>query len=771
MRALRACAAILICLLCLAGCQKEELPPGGDFSEEVSSSAIFSEETTEDFTVNVGSKAENFAAVGELKVEPSLWTTEYVSWEHEENDKNRLMRSVVLGDRIYQLYTVVSEENTDYKYLLEIYDTSAMQAAVTEIDEELLGMDGGFIADMSVIDSEMYAFLIMKYVREETGVFKLLRADVVYTDLKEEIRRVDLMPAIREKGLKDIFQECYCDALGNIYLRELHGNLASSHLFILDQNGSLWMDQDLGDSVEIGSPARTSGGELIFPVNDYENNTARLILFDSQEKKMCVLASLQEESIKQIYGMQGTALYYDSYDGIVKWDLASGNRSLVFSFKENSVSNIYNTMLVFRSGQLPVFRMYGVVNEQDEDWLAPLSEQEPQVTAAIQVVSLNGNSANVKDCAAMASRRNPGLSFNYKTCSEKELADFRTRVLAELVAGDGPDILYVSLEDMRRLQEMGALADLDDFFTTEMKDQILPGIIELGTVDGTFVGIAPDMHPTSIVTLKSIWDQDTWTLEDVMELMDTGDFTAIFCQGTSTFTPYALLSFLTEFGLRESALIDWETRKSHFDSDLFQRILELTKTYGNDAPLSADTWLGVGGCPGMIVIPDIEGFNELYEQYGDEYHFVGMPTEKASGNYLNSKGVLVVNKNAANPRAVSAYLNCLLDEEIQYLDRPFLNYSILKVSLKETTAIEVDGETRIFWKDHRLQIKEDGTTTLRDYKNFLESCIPEPGNYDDIVSIVWEESQSYIAGDKGAKDVARIIDSRIQIYLDEGNGG
>lgn len=771
MRALRACAAILICLLCLAGCRKEELPAGENFSEEVSGSAGLNEEITEDFTVNVGSNAESFAAAGELKVEPSLWTTEYVSWEHGENDKNTLMRSVVLGDRIYQLYTAVSEENTGYKYLLEIYDTSAMQAAVTEIDEGLLGMDGGFIADMSVIDSEMYAFLIMKYEREEAGVFKLLQADIVYTDLKKETGRVDLMPAIREKGLEDIYQECCCDALGNIYLRELHGNIASSHLFILDQNGSLWMDQDLGDSVEIGSPARTSGGELIFPVNDHENNTARLIRFDSQEKKINVLAGLQEESIRQIYGMQGTSLYYDSYDGIVKWDLVSGKRTLVFSFEENSVSNIYNTMLVFRGGQPPVFRMYGVINEQNEDWLAPLSDQEPQVAAEIQVVSLNGNSANVKDCAAMASRKNPGLSVNYKSCSEKELADFRTRILAELVAGDGPDILYVSLEDMRRLQEMGALADLDDFLTMEMKDRILPGIIELGTVDGTFVGIAPDMCPSSVVTLKSIWNQDTWTLEDVMELMDTGDYTAIFCQGTSTFTPYALLSFLTEFGLRESALIDWETRESHFDSDLFQRILELAKTYGNDAPLDADTWLGAGGCPGMIVMPDIKGFNELYDQYGDEYHFVGMPTRETSGNYLDSQGVLVVNKNAASSKAVSAYLKCLLDEEIQYLDRPFLSYSILKVSLKETTTIEVDGETRIFWKDNRLRIKEDGTTTLHDYKNFLESCIPEPGNYDDIVSIVWEESQSYIAGDKGARDVARIIDNRIQLYLDEGNGG
>lgn len=756
MKIYRICATVFICFLFLTGCQKNE--------------TVFEKEPTMDFASDINPNMDRFAPAGELQEEPCLWPTEYIPWEHEKDDNNSLTPNTVMGDRIYRLIRRTDKDNAGYQYFLEIYDSSSMQSAQTEIDDRILDMDGGFVADVNVINAETYAFLILKYEQDQADVFHLLKAEVVYTDLKEETNRVDLMPVIRENGLQDIHSVFYCDSLGNIYLRELQGNFVSNRLLIIDQNGSLWMDRDLGDTVDVRPPARTPEGELVFPINHSEEKTAQLVLFDSAKKEMCVLNRLNNESIEQIYSIQETALYYDSYDGIVKWDLTSGNRTLIFSFKQNSVSRSYNTMLLFWGEEPSVFRMYGNINGKEEDWLIPLSEQEPVVDETIQIVSLNGDSVNIRDCTALASRRNPGYSFKYKACAEKELEDFRTRTLADLIAGNGPDILYVSLEDMKLLQEMGALADLDNFLTAEMKEQILPGIIELGTIDETFVGIAPDASMHSAITLKSIWNQDTWSLEDVIGLMETGDYTGIFCQGTTTFTSYALFNLLTELGLEESSLINWETGESQFDSDLFRQILELAKVYGNESPLEADTWLGVGGCPGQLLPPDIESFNDFYEQYGDEYYYVGMPTKGDSGNYVTSNGVLVINKNASNAKAISAYLNSLFDEEIQYLNRPFGSVSILKVSLKDITTLEVNGETRFFWKNHRLQVKENGTTVLEDYKNFLESCIPSPQNYDLIIAIAWEESQSYLAGDKTADDVARIVDNRIQLYLDEGNG-
>lgn len=346
--------------------------------------------------------------------------------------------------------------------------------------------------------------------------------------------------------------------------------------------------------------------------------------------------------------------------------------------------------------------------------------------------------------------------------------------MAEIAAGGGPDILYVSLEDMRQLKSQGALADLGTILSEDILDQILPGIIALGTVDGTFTGLAPEMDVLTMITLKSIWDQSTWKLEDILELMDTGNFTSVFCQGSGTFSPLALLNWMTEFGLQDSSLVDWETGESHFESELFLEILELTKNYG-DNPIRTDTWLGEGGSLGDIAGINIGTINEFYEKFKDDYYFVGMPTGGSSGNYVTSDGVLVVNRNTPNPAAVSAYLECLLRDEIQYSSRTANSHeSIRRVSPDEAEIVEIsfvgfEGETRAYWHQYTPTIKEDGSTTLNDYVNLLESCVPYPENYNVITGIVWEEAQSYLTGDKSAKDVASVIDNRIQMYLDERN--
>ena len=778
MKSVRMCIIMFLYLVCLAGCAQETLPVETETSEEVSGQKTPEEESLE--TLAIDWKTAGFAVSEDIIDEQGFWPSEYIRWQHEaisyDSSEEVLYNVRELGaseGRIYRLCDIRGKgEQALQRYVLEIYDTSAMQDSAFGLNQERLGVGDGFIAGMDVLGEDEFAVFLQEYTRDEAGEFSLQNSNIVFTDLKDRTEKVDVLSVFQEKSIQDkMYQEYYCDASGNGFVRGAYRDSPARFLYVIDRGGSLLAEQSVEEYDEIRPPFQMQEGGLVFPVNNRAEKTARLLCFDSEEEKMQVLATLEEESIAQVYGMQGNDLYYESYEhnGIVRWNVVSGDRALVFSFDENAVSRIYNTMLIFRKGQPPIFRMYGEVNGTQEDWLVILSEEETVNQETTRVTSLNGDSVGVKDCVAMSSRKNPDLSFKYEACAETDSDEFRNRIFAELVAGGGPDILYVSLEDMKRLQEMGVLAELDVFLPSEAKERILPGVIELGTVDGMFTGIAPDVDVSTIVTLKGIWEKNTWSLEDVTGLLDTGDFTGIFCQGTTSFAPQALLRWLTTFGLQESVLIDWEKRESHFDSELFLKILEISEAYGDD-PVRMDTWLGVGGCPGMITGANIEVLNELYERYGEEYFFVGMPTRGNSGNYLSSRGVLVVNKETEDTRAVSAFLECLLEEEIQYPNRVIKSTSILKVSPNDLTTVEAENETKAFWKDYRVQIKEDGSTTLDDYKNLLESCVPHPEEYNDILSIVWEEGQSYIAGDKSAAEAAKIIDSRVQAYLDEGGG-
>ena len=508
MKSVRMCIIMFLYLVCLAGCAQETLPVETETSEEVSGQKTPEEESLE--TLAIDWKTAGFAVSEDIIDEQGFWPSEYIRWQHEaisyDSSEEVLYNVRELGaseGRIYRLCDIRGKgEQALQRYVLEIYDTSAMQDSAFGLNQERLGVGDGFIAGMDVLGEDEFAVFLQEYTRDESGEFSLQNSNIVFTDLKEKTEKVDVLPVFQEKSIQDkMYQEYYCDASGNGFVRGAYRESPARFLYIVDRNGNLLTEQRVEEYDEIRPPFQMPEGELVFPVNNRAEKTSRLVYFDAEEEKMCVLATLKKDSIAQVYGLQGNDLYYESYEhnGIVRWNLVSGDRVLVFSFAENAVSRVHNTMLIFRKGQPPVFRMYGEVNGTQEDWLVILSKQETVKPDTTRVVSLNSDHIGVKDCVAVASRKNPDLNFRYETCVETDRDEFRNRILAELMAGDGPDILYVSLEDMKRLQGMGVLADLSDFLPSEAKERILPGVIELGTVNGVFTGIAPDVDVSTMV--------------------------------------------------------------------------------------------------------------------------------------------------------------------------------------------------------------------------------------------------------------------------------
>ena len=72
----------------------------------------------------------------------------------------------------------------------------------------------------------------------------------------------------------------------------------------------------------------------------------------------------------------------------------------------------------------------------------------------------------------------------------------------------------------------------------------------------------------------------------------------------------------------------------------------------------------------------------------------------------------------------------------------------------ESAVIELDG-------------KEDGSSYVKEYIELAESCIPYKNEYEQIHSIILEEVPAYFSGQKTAKQVAEIIQSRVTIFLEE----
>lgn len=269
----------------------------------------------------------------------------------------------------------------------------------------------------------------------------------------------------------------------------------------------------------------------------------------------------------------------------------------------------------------------------------------------------------------------------------------------------------------------------------------MPGVIELGTVDGTLVGMTPGVFARTLMVGENVWSGDSWTIE------------------------------IVDYNLEDSFLIDWENRESHFEDESFIRLL---KCVGKDAPPpvedTQDDRLQGGGSLMVEVILGSTGSVSTFQgaREAEGSHYVGFPTEGGNGNYLVSNGMLVVNKNLSDPEAVSAYLECLWGNEIQELEDK--GYE-LPVTLPSTDDISYNAETGMArWHGHSLTVFEDGTTSIHEASAFLAQYVPEPRTYADLERIIYEELSAYFEeSGRTAEDTARIIDNRIQVYLDEGN--
>lgn len=763
---------LFLCILCLAGCGRQNQPSQPETTPE-----------------GADWKNNGFSVSGEVREEQCLWPEKYIPWQHMEplsdaETEDRIWHIVEgkgsIGSKIYRLHTL-SGPLAEPKEYMEIYDTTSGQTEMIELSLENIGVEadrgGAWIGEIAVVSEEEFAIEFAGLEIGENGQIVFADLDIVYSDLHGTAAGVtDVLSPFLEKNIAQAgngidLGQYKCDAAGNLYARTDNDINSSKALYVIDREGSLLIEQAYTEAQEIGNSVRTPEGELIFPVYDRRTRSTDIVWFDLQSKSQKVLAQLEGEMIAHLYGMQGSTLYYENGKGIVKWDTVSGERVLAYRLDEMGIMNVFDTMMAMGGEGSPVFRMYGSVNDEEEDWLAVLSSERIERAEDVRIAVLGGDAdSRVKTCTAVASRRNPNFSYTYESAEGQDSNDFRTRIMAEIVAGGGPDILYVTAEDMRLLQNQGALLDLNSLLSAETLDQVLPGALELGREGDALLGVTPEISVGTLITLDTIWQEKTWRTEDILDLMDTGEYIGMICQGSGAFASRALLVWLTKYSLGDSFLIDWEAGECHFEDERFLRILRAAKEFGAKEEPDRETYgLGPGKCAADCQAgSNLKEFNTNYKKFGEHYFFVGLSTEGSCGNYLFDTGMVVVNRNTANPEAVASFLECLIGEEVQ--NTKFYTGVAGQISIRKIDegALRYSEDGReAWWNGQEVTIKEDGSTTLHDFKVFLESCVPGPRLYPFLEEIIWEEAQAYLEGDKKAEDVAATIDSRIQVYLDE----
>lgn len=387
----------------------------------------------------------------------------------------------------------------------------------------------------------------------------------------------------------------------------------------------------------------------------------------------------------------------------------------------------------------------------------------------VVIEAVYGSAPDLQEAAATYTRTHPGVTVVFKTGEFEARENTWNRMTMEIAAGRGSDILVVYRNQLGSILDSGMLTDMTSLIPKEVLDQIYPGVLEAGYVDGKLYSLVTNAWTCTLFADRDVWKESGWTLDDVIPMLNgTG---REFIASTNGCSGDEILQKLLLYDLEHSKFLDLQAGTCNFNSAEFQELLTLCKEMDNRLPNATSYGRNDGKEMGDLISGKAlayEGVSMSFKDYcrirdllGDDYFTVGYPAESGSGSYWQWSYSLAVNCNSENLDVVQDILLMLLEQS-----------NVKRDAYLDGKIIEDWTGTKYYTLNYDINnwfypLKEDGTTYVEEYTAYLDSCVPFPLEADYIRTIIIEEAAPFFSGDKDVKTVCEIIQNRAQLYLDE----
>ncbi|MCL2629006.1 MAG: extracellular solute-binding protein [Oscillospiraceae bacterium] len=372
-------------------------------------------------------------------------------------------------------------------------------------------------------------------------------------------------------------------------------------------------------------------------------------------------------------------------------------------------------------------------------------------------------------------RRNPAQQITLRWYSDYDKnGDYKQgnkieSLHLDILSGNAPDIVYLGsnysdeIELKNALIAQNYLIDLYPFIDADpvlSREDFFPNILKSSEDKN---GRLPFMYSRVIISTMISVDpaikKDNWTLDNFLTFMENSIKAGNMEPLGNRVTGIDFLTTMLE--LIGNDFIDFEKGESYFNSENFIRLLELTKA---------------------IPLAPLEGYYDLYFQelytgkqsvniadffflegwVTREYRMYGLPDDfKLDYEFIGVPGASGGIHNARLPQAFGILESCKnKDTAWQFIRQTLLQGAqmVEYVSIRKDDFERRLAETKLTAGEK--EILRDMISTARIQK-------PLSGT---VMMIIDEEVDAFLRGTRSAQDAARIIQSRVSIYVSEQSG-
>lgn len=372
-----------------------------------------------------------------------------------------------------------------------------------------------------------------------------------------------------------------------------------------------------------------------------------------------------------------------------------------------------------------------------------------------------------------------------------ESGDYDTvlsRMNTDIVSGNIPDILLLDESlPVDSYISKGLLADLLPFIEKDEeidRNDLMPNIVEAFSTDGKMYQLVPSYSIRTLVAKTSdVGEESGWTIDEALELWNSKP------EGTEFIAGMTRNEMLETFMLLAgNQFVDYESGKCNFDQEEFVQFLEFLSRFPTELPddyYSDEYWnqydsMWRRGVALTRVLYWGDFRSITYEEqgtFGEPITFIGMPSTDGCGTVIMPYEQFAISSKSNNQEAAWEFLRYYLSEEYQSEVGGF------PISMKEMEKRAKEATQRPSYKDENGDLIEyDDSTWIGDVEILITPMTQEEadgyvemlksfthvGKYDrTLLNMITEEASPFFEGQKSAAEVAKIVQNRAQIYLQE----
>lgn len=515
------------------------------------------------------------------------------------------------------------------------------------------------------------------------------------------------------------------------------------------------------------------------------------------------IADMENGSIGEKHPIPG-AFSYSFYPGI-GYDLFVTDTSGVYGYNIGDEEPV--PLLNYVDSDMAVWGLSNILAVNEKEFYAYYDEMDTGQSHLARFIKVDPADVKEKKIITLAmaymdwSVRSQVIKFNkadeeyritiqdYSTyATEDDYNAGITRMNADIVSGKVPDILLLN-ESMpvESYMSKGLFEDLNPYIEKDSEldiNNFMPNIMEAFSRNGKLYVLVPNFSVQTLVAKTSDVGPDRgWTVQEAMALWDSKPEGTEFLNAT---TRDEMLSNCMR--MASSQFIDPESGKCSFDSEEFIQMLEFINRFPKEIDDDYYTdqywenyesqWREGKVLTSYGYIGDFRNYNNMEKgTFGEDITMIGFPSSDGDGSVIVPGSEFAMSSKSKDKEGAWKFLRTFLTEEYQSEIYGF------KLSINQMKKMAAEATKKPYYEDENgNKVEYDDTIyiggveiaidpmTQQEADDLLEQLLSfkRISRQDDALKqIISEEAAAYFAGQKSAEEVARIIQSRAQIYVNE----